>query len=66
MTVTRLLTELDPSQVKPGWLGLGVTLVMALAVALLLVNFSRRLKRIDVDREQGPDLDRVEEPRRPL
>lgn len=66
MTATRLLTELDPSQVKPGWLGLGVTLAMAVALALLMINFSRRLKRIDVDREQGPDPERVEEPHRPL
>jgi hypothetical protein len=37
------------------------------ALALLMVNFNRRLKRIDVDREQGPDPDRGrDEPRRPL
>jgi predicted signal transduction protein with EAL and GGDEF domain len=65
--VTALVFALDPAQVKPGWLGLGVTLVMAVVLVLLMVNFTRRLKRIDVDREQGPDPDRVaDEPRRPL
>lgn len=71
--MSTLLVALDPTAVKPGWLGLVVTLLMALALALLMINFSRRLKRVDVDREQGPDPDRVAppetrppDPRRPV
>jgi hypothetical protein len=57
-----VLSALDPTQVKPGWIGLLVTLAMAIALAFLLVSFSHRLKRIDVDQEQGPDPDRVDDP----
>jgi hypothetical protein len=53
---------LDPEQVKPGWLGLLVTLAMAVALALILVSFTHRLKRIDVTREQGPELESIDEP----
>ncbi|CAA9317045.1 MAG: hypothetical protein AVDCRST_MAG29-182 [uncultured Nocardioidaceae bacterium] len=57
-----VLFAVDATQVKPGWIGLLVTLGMAVALGLLLVSFSSRLKRIDVDREQGPDPDRADEP----
>ena len=61
--MTALLLALDPAQVKPGWIGLLVTLAMAVALALILVSFTHRLKKIDVDREQGPDLERLDDPR---
>lgn len=48
-----LLTEIDPSQVRPGALGLLVVLALAVATALLLRSFTRQLRRIDFD-GQGP------------
>lgn len=53
--MTAGVLALDPAQVKPGWLGLVVTLAMAVALALILVSFTHRLKQIDVTREQGPE-----------
>ena len=60
--MTAGVLALDPEQVKPGWLGLLVTLAMAVALALILVSFMHRLKKIDVTREQGPDLESIDEP----
>ena len=66
MIAAQLLAALDPTQVKPGWIGLLVTLAMAVALVLLLISFTSRLKHIDVDREQGPDPDRIDDsPSRP-
>ena len=61
--MTALLLALDPAQVKPGWIGLLVTLAMAVALALILVSFTHRLKKIDVTREQGPELESIDEAR---
>ncbi|HZG98707.1 MAG TPA: hypothetical protein VEY14_10625 [Nocardioidaceae bacterium] len=61
--MTALLLALDPAQVKPGWIGLLVTLAMAVALALILVSFTHRLKKIDVTREQGPELESIDEVR---
>ena len=63
--MTELLLAVDPEQVKPGWTGLLVTLAMAVALALLLVSFTHRLKKIDVNREQGPELEQLDEPGSP-
>lgn len=60
--MTAGVLALDPEQVKPGWLGLLVTLAMAVALALILVSFTRRLKNIDVTREQGPELESIAQP----
>jgi hypothetical protein len=59
--MTAGLLALDPAQVKPGWIGLLVTLAMAVALAVLMVSFTRRLKNIDVDREQEPELESIDE-----
>ena len=61
--MTALVLALDPAQVKPGWIGLLVTLAMAVALALILVSFTHRLKKIDVTREQGPELESIDEVR---
>ena len=43
----------DPADVKPGWLGLGVVLALAVAVALLWFSMRKQLKKIDF--EETPD-----------
>jgi hypothetical protein len=39
----------DPSDVKPGWLGFGVFLVLAVAVVLLWLSMRRHLKKVDFE-----------------
>jgi hypothetical protein len=47
------LADLDPDLVKPGVLGLVVVLALVVATALLLRSFTRQLKKIDFDEDQG-------------
>ena len=44
----------DPADVKPGWLGLGMFLALAVAVVLLWLSMRRHLKKVDFEEE--PDL----------
>jgi hypothetical protein len=41
----------DPADVKPGWLGLGMFLVLAVAVVLLWLSMRRHLKKVDFEEE---------------
>ena len=43
----------DPEDVKPGWLGFGVFLLLAAAVVLLVFSFRKQLKKVDF--EEQPD-----------
>jgi hypothetical protein len=45
-----------PEDVKPGWLGFGVVLVLAAVVVLLFFSFRKQLRRVDFEEE--PDRDR--------
>ncbi|MFY0407988.1 hypothetical protein [Solicola sp. PLA-1-18] len=51
LTSTMVLTasdpQLDPDDVKPGWLGFAVFLAMAAATALILWSFVRRTKKVN-------------------
>ncbi len=56
MTATTLLLttappagEIDPNTVRPGWVALLIILALGAAVALLMKNMSKQLKRIDID-----------------
>ena len=49
----------DPSKVKPGWLGLGVVLALAVATVLLWLSFRKQLKKVDFEEE--PDVPRDEQ-----
>ncbi len=62
MTATTLLLttappagEIDPNTVRPGWVALLIILALGAAVALLMKNMSKQLKRIDIDPTDGPD-----------
>jgi hypothetical protein len=46
----------DPADVKPGWLGFGMFLALAVAVVLLWLSFRKQLKKIDFEEE--PDAPR--------
>jgi hypothetical protein len=48
----------DPSQVKPGWLGLGVVVALAVAVTLLWLSFRKQLKKIDFEEEPADPSER--------
>jgi uncharacterized membrane protein YbhN (UPF0104 family) len=48
----------DPEDVKPGWLGFGVFIALAVAVALLWLSMRKQLRKVDF--EEAPD-----EPRKP-
>jgi hypothetical protein len=54
----------DPADVKPGWLGLGMFLALAVAVVLLWLSMRRHLKKVDFEEEPDPpgDSDRLVEP----
>ncbi|MGC4940556.1 hypothetical protein [Kribbella sp. DT2] len=70
MTATTLLLttappagEIDPNTVKPGWVALLIILALAAAVALLMKNMSKQLKRIDFDPTDGaPNDDAADAP----
>lgn len=46
----------EPADVKAGWLGFGVFLALAAAVALLGVSLRKHLRRVDFEEE--PDRER--------
>ena len=39
----------DPEDVKPGWLGFGVFLLLAAAVVFLVFSFRKQLKKVDFE-----------------
>ena len=43
----------DPDDVKPGWLGFSVFLLLAAAVVFLAFSFRKQLKKVDFE-EQEP------------
>jgi membrane protein implicated in regulation of membrane protease activity len=55
----------DPADVKPGWLGFTVFLVLAVAVALLARSFVKQLKKIDFEEEPDPDHENGDQPSNP-
>jgi hypothetical protein len=44
----------DPADVKPGWLGFGMFIALAVAVVLLWLSMRRQLKKIDFEEEPDP------------
>ena len=48
----------DPSDVKPGWLGFGVFLALAVAVVLLWLSFRKQLRKVDFEEEPPDTADR--------
>ncbi len=50
-----LLLTVDEDTVKPGLLGFVVVMAMAVALYFLLRSMAKHLRRVDVDRESGPD-----------
>jgi hypothetical protein len=50
----------DPADVKPGWLGFGVFLALAVAVAFLWFSMRKQLKKVDFEEE--PDEPKRQEP----
>ena len=48
----------DPSDVKPGWLGFGVFLALAVAVVLLWLSFRKQLRKVNFEEEPREPADR--------
>jgi hypothetical protein len=44
----------DPADVKPGWLGFGVFIALAVAVALLWFSMRKQLRKIDFEEQPDP------------
>ncbi len=44
----------DPADVKPGWLGFGMFLLLALATVLLWLSFRKQLKKIHFPEDDSP------------
>jgi hypothetical protein len=44
----------DPADVKPGWLGFGVFLLLAAAVVVLWFSFRKQLRKVDFE-EKGQE-----------
>ncbi|MGA8210750.1 MAG: hypothetical protein WB441_07865 [Nocardioidaceae bacterium] len=65
--VLPLVTEKgpNPEDVKPGWLGFGMFLLLAAAVVLLWLSFRKQLRKIDFEEEPDRrDTGDAGEPRR--
>jgi hypothetical protein len=45
----------DPADVKPGWLGFGMFLALAVATVLLWLSMRRQLKKVRFEEEPLPD-----------
>lgn len=66
MTAALLLADYDPSDIKPGWVALGIVLALAIATFLLWRSMNTQLHRIDVptkaelDEQQGRGGDDAE------
>ena len=45
----------DPADVKPGWLGFGLFLVLAAATVLLWLSMRRQLKKVNFVEEPDPE-----------
>jgi hypothetical protein len=56
---TLVTTEIDPNSVRPGWVALLIVLALGVAMALLMRNMGKQLKRIDFD---DPDAARDRAP----
>lgn len=56
---TLVTTEIDPNSVRPGWVALLIVLALGAAMALLMRNMGKQLKRIDFD---DPDAARDRAP----
>lgn len=46
-----LMAAPDPEDVKPGWLGLGVVVAMAVLLYFILRSFVKQLKKVDFDED---------------
>jgi hypothetical protein len=57
----------DPADVKPGWLGFGVFLALAVAVVLLWLSLRKQLRKVHFDEgdESDGDGDGAAHPGRP-
>ena len=45
----------DPADVKPGWLGFGLFLALAVATVLLWLSMRKQLKKVDFVEEPDPE-----------
>ena len=45
----------DPADVKPGWLGFGLFLALAVATVLLWLSMRRQLKKVNFVEEPDPE-----------
>lgn len=45
----------DPEDVKPGWLGFGVFLLLAAAVVFLVFSFRKQLRKVDFEEKPRTD-----------
>jgi hypothetical protein len=44
----------DPANVKPGWLGFAVFLLLAAAVVLLWLSFRKQLRKVNFEEKPDP------------
>lgn len=52
----------DPADVKPGWLGFGMFLALAVATVLLWLSMRRQLKKVNFTEEPDPLPDPESQP----
>ncbi|HSE08626.1 MAG TPA: hypothetical protein VLB29_08160 [Nocardioidaceae bacterium] len=45
----------DPEDVKPGWLGFGVFLLLAAAVVFLVFSFRKQLRKVNFEEPKNGD-----------
>jgi hypothetical protein len=50
----------DPADVKPGWLGFGVFLLLAAAVVLLWLSFRKQLRKVNFEEKSDSPAPKTE------
>ena len=53
----------DPADVKPGWLGFSVFLLLAAALVVLFFSFRKQLRKVDFEEEPDGGPESPDEPR---
>jgi hypothetical protein len=54
------LLDLDPNVVKPGWIALIITILLAFALVLLYFSMRKQFRKINIDDDET-DVEQAEE-----
>lgn len=55
-----IFLDVDPSVVKPGWIPLIITILLAAVIVLLMISMRRQIRKIQAPRLEDLDRERAE------